>query len=88
MVGGVGGELLLRKPFAALLLLAPPAVLGLMVLLSVASIIPFMLGEEEGGEQRQGGREWQQGIGDEDCGRCAPANGAGQLKSESASLEA
>ncbi|KIZ06894.1 hypothetical protein MNEG_1067 [Monoraphidium neglectum] len=50
MVGGVGGELLLRKPFAALLLLAPPAVLGLMVLLSVASIIPFMLGEEEGDE--------------------------------------
>lgn len=50
MAAGVGGELLQHKPLAAQMLAAPPLVLALMAVLSVASLVPLLSGEQEGDE--------------------------------------
>ncbi|KAI8464155.1 MAG: hypothetical protein J3K34DRAFT_441388 [Monoraphidium minutum] len=47
---GLAGELLTHRPAAAQLLSAPPAVLALMGLLSVASLVPLLRGAQEGDE--------------------------------------
>lgn len=48
IVAGLGGELLQHKPLAAQLLAAPPAILALMAVLSVASVVPLLRGAQEG----------------------------------------